>query len=217
MTIEITTSKFTTVTPLDNLRLIVASDLKGTIGKDNALPWKSIKGDLPRFKLLTTGATLIMGRKSFESLPGLLPGRDHYVITRDAKSLRRKYHDNPQVHFFHSIEGAISAVRRQPDSTFFVAGGAEIYHQMLPYCSIIYHTLLWDNVDGDTVYKEVLPGSPIRPYFRTLVETFVLDSEANLSHGYITYLRRRCGYDSYMKRHKLKRSIKRIDKLFTES
>ena len=66
----------------DPVTIVVARAQNGTIGKDNQLPWH-IPADLKRFKALTMGGAMIMGRKTFDSLPGLLPGRRHIVLTRD--------------------------------------------------------------------------------------------------------------------------------------
>ena len=66
-----------------DLFLIVAAAANGMIGADGKLPWH-LPADLKRFKVLTMGKPLVMGRKTFESLPGLLPGRRHIVLTRDA-------------------------------------------------------------------------------------------------------------------------------------
>ena len=66
------------------ITIVVARAINGVIGRDNDMPWH-IPGDLKRFKALTMGSVMVMGRKTFESLPGLLPGRRHVVLTRDRK------------------------------------------------------------------------------------------------------------------------------------
>lgn len=220
MTIEISTAAFNTIKPLSNLHLIVATDLEGAIGRNNDLPWDKIPGDLPRFKTLTTGSILIMGRKAFASLPGLLPGRDHYVITSKAQGLRKVHHDKRNLHFFHSVEGVLSAVRREPNRTFFVAGGSEIYRQLLPYCSILYLTTLWSKVDADVYSREFKPGSPSFHYFRNVHDTFVLtktdnEEDERISHAYRTFVRKGSVYDTFINRWKKGRAIKKFDKNFT--
>ena len=65
------------------ITIVVARAINGVIGRDNDLPWH-IPGDLKRFKALTMGSAMVMGRKTFDSLPGILPGRRHIVLTRDA-------------------------------------------------------------------------------------------------------------------------------------
>ena len=66
-----------------DITIVVARAINGTIGKDGTLPWH-LPGDLKHFKAVTMGSAMIMGRKTFDSLPGLLPGRRHIVLTRDA-------------------------------------------------------------------------------------------------------------------------------------
>ena len=66
-----------------DITIVVARAINGTIGEDGTLPWH-LPGDLKHFKAVTMGSAMIMGRKTFDSLPGLLPGRRHIVLTRDA-------------------------------------------------------------------------------------------------------------------------------------
>src|SRR6188768_88825 len=66
-----------------SITIVVARAINGTIGKDGTLPWH-LPGDLKHFKAVTMGSAMIMGRKTFDSLPGILPGRRHIVLTRDA-------------------------------------------------------------------------------------------------------------------------------------
>ena len=101
--------------------LIVARADNGVIGADGALPWH-IPADLRRFKQLTMGAPMIMGRKTFESLPGLLPGRRHIVLTRD----RDWSEEGAEV--AHGIDEAV-ALANAPHVS--VIGGAEIYRLFL--------------------------------------------------------------------------------------
>src|SRR5689334_24175842 len=100
-----------------SIMLIVARAQNGVIGRDGKLPWH-IPGDLKRFKALTMGSAMIMGRKTFESLPGLLPGRRHIVLTRDGGWGR----DGVEV--AHDADSAIALAGADPIS---VIGGAEIF------------------------------------------------------------------------------------------
>ena len=68
--------------PRPEITIVLARAINGVIGRDGRLPWH-IPGDLKRFKTLTMGSAMIMGRKTFDSLPGILPGRRHIVMTRD--------------------------------------------------------------------------------------------------------------------------------------
>ncbi len=122
--------------------LVVAVAANGVIGKDGALPWH-LPADLRHFKELTTGKPMIMGRKTFESLPGLLPGRRHIVLTRDTGWAE----DGAEV--AHSAEEAI-ALANAPHIA--VIGGAEIYRQFLPHADRIEWTEVAAEPDGDTSF-----------------------------------------------------------------
>lgn len=124
--------------------LVVAVAANGVIGKDGALPWH-LPADLRHFKALTMGKPMIMGRKTFESLPGLLPGRRHIVLTRNAD---------------WAEEGA--EVARSPEEAIALAnaphiaviGGAEIYRQFLPYADRIEWTAVAVEPVGDTRFPD---------------------------------------------------------------
>ena len=122
--------------------LVVAVATNGVIGKDGALPWH-LPADLRHFKALTTGKPMIMGRKTFESLPGLLPGRRHIVLTRDAGWAEGG------AEVAHSPEEAI-ALANAPHIA--VIGGAEIYRQFLPHADRIEWTEVAAEPDGDTCF-----------------------------------------------------------------
>lgn len=131
--------------------LIFASDLSGNIGNDNKLPW-DLPEDLKRFRELTTGHTVLMGRKTYESLPCYpngLPGRTNIVVTRHGIN-------TPEgVQVINDLE---SYLRDFPkDETLWVIGGGEIYEASLPYVDKIYHTLIDIRVNGDT--KFIVPES----------------------------------------------------------
>ena len=119
--------------------LVVACADNGVIGRDGALPWR-IPADLKRFKALTMGKPMIMGRKTFDSLPGLLPGRRHIVLTRD----RRWQADGAEV--VHDVAEALAAAG--PSAS--VIGGAEIYRLFLPHADRIELTEVHDRPEGDT-------------------------------------------------------------------
>lgn len=119
--------------------LIVARADNGVIGVDGALPWH-IPADLRRFKQLTMGAPMIMGRKTFESLPGLLPGRRHIVLTRDADWAE----EGAEV--AHSVEDALGLANAPHAS---VIGGAEIYRLFLPRADRIELTEVHLSPEGD--------------------------------------------------------------------
>jgi dihydrofolate reductase len=122
------------------ITLIVARAANGVIGKDGTLPWH-IPADLKRFKALTMGGALIMGRKTFESLPGLLPGRRHIVLTRDA------FWEEPGTEPANSVHSAIALAGDDP---IWVIGGAEIFAEFLPLAERIELTKVAGSPEGDT-------------------------------------------------------------------
>lgn len=120
--------------------LIVARAQNGVIGRGGTLPWH-LPADLRRFKALTMGSVMVMGRKTFESLPGVLPGRMHVVITRD-RSWRA---DGAEV--AHDAEEALRIAGNEPVS---IIGGAEIFASFLPLAERIELTEVLADVLGDT-------------------------------------------------------------------
>ncbi len=121
--------------------LILARADNGVIGRDGALPWH-LPADLKHFKALTMDRPMIMGRKTFESLPGLLPGRRHIVLTRDC-SWQAKGAEPAT-----SVEEAIK-LADAPEIA--VIGGAEIYRLFLPHADRIELTEVHIEAEGDTV------------------------------------------------------------------
>ena len=113
------------------INIIAAIGLNNEIGLNKKLLWKS-KSDLEHFKALTLGKPIIMGRKTFESLPGILPGRQHIVITSNPLGkLNSTHQDRDNVVFVGSLETAID-ICEFDDLDCFIIGGASIYEQALP-------------------------------------------------------------------------------------
>ena len=124
--------------------LIVARSVNGVIGRDGKLPWH-ISADLKRFKRLTMGSAMVMGRRTFESLPGVLPGRRHIVLTRDSNWTTNG------AEIVHSVEQALQMAGDEPVS---VIGGAEIFGLFLPHADRLELTEVMDDVQGDTVMTD---------------------------------------------------------------
>ena len=124
--------------------LIVARATNGVIGRGGTLPWR-ISADLKRFKALTMGSAMIMGRRTFDSLPRVLPGRRHIVLTRD----RGWSAEGAEV--AHSVDEAFALSRGEPVS---VIGGAEIFELFLPFADRLELTEVLDDVHGDTVMPD---------------------------------------------------------------
>ena len=131
---------------MNKLSLIVAASENDVIGNEGDLPWR-LSADLKRFKSLTMGHHIIMGRKTFESIGRLLPGRTTVILTR-------------QTHFelegaivVQTVESALAAVAS--DECAFVTGGAEIYALMLPHVAEIQLTRVHAEIEGDTVLPAI--------------------------------------------------------------
>ncbi|HCY57665.1 MAG TPA: hypothetical protein DHU78_02260 [Opitutae bacterium] len=127
-------------------KAIVAVSQNGVIGKNGDLPWR-LAEDLKWFKKITMGHVVLMGRKTWDSLPFPLPGRKNWVISR---SLEKK--EGMQV--FGSIEEAEKNLR--PEEQIFVIGGGEIYAQTIAKCREIYVTEVLQSVkDGDAFFPSI--------------------------------------------------------------
>ena len=123
------------------ITIVVARADNGAIGRDGGLPWH-LPADLRRFKALTVGSAMVMGRKTFESLPGLLPGRRHIVLTRDPNWRA----EGAEV--AHSVQDAVDLAG--PDR-LTVIGGAEIIAAFLPHADAIELTEIAGEPEADTV------------------------------------------------------------------
>ena len=122
------------------ITLVLARASNGVIGKDGGLPWH-ISADLKRFKALTMGTVLFMGRRTFESLPNVLPGRRHIVITRD------RGWSAEGVEVAHGPEEALALAANEPVS---VIGGADVFRLFVPLAERIELTEVLADFAGDT-------------------------------------------------------------------
>lgn len=126
------------------ITLVVARAQNGVIGRGGTLPWR-IPADLKRFKAITMGTAMIMGRKTFESLPGILPGRRHIVLTRD------RYWSADGAEVAHSVQDALSLAGGELIS---VIGGADVFTLFLPIADRVELTEILANMDGETVIPD---------------------------------------------------------------
>lgn len=126
------------------LHMIVACDRGGVIGKDGKLPWH-LPEDLKHFKKVTFGKPVIMGRKTWESLPKALPGRLNIVITRQADYVAEG------ATVVSSVDKALDAVKVYEDA--FVIGGAEIFRQTMDRVSVAHVTVINADFEGDAFFK----------------------------------------------------------------
>lgn len=151
--------------------LIYARAANGAIGKDGTLPWH-LPADLRHFKSLTMNKPMIMGRKTFESLPGMLPGRRHIVLTR-----REKW-DSGEAEVARTTEQALELAG---EGDVAVIGGAAIYDVFLPLAHRVELTEIHGEFDGDTFMP------PLGPEW---TETARTDHPADARHpaySFVTY------------------------------
>ena len=124
------------------LSMIFACDEQNAIGKDGDLPWRQ-STDLQHFKRITLGGTIVMGRKTWDSLPGILPNRRHLVMSRS---------DREDVETI-TFEEVISLAEKE---VTFIIGGGEIYRLFMPYVNKIYRTIIHCKVENaDTFAPEI--------------------------------------------------------------
>ena len=163
---------------LPNISIIVAIAQNNAIGKDNDLIWH-ISDDLKRFKALTSGHTVIMGRNTWNSLPRRpLPKRRNIVLTHDVTFAE----EGAEV--AHSLQQVLEMVRDEEEA--FIMGGAAVYRQLLPFANRIYVTWVWQDFDAD-VYFPVIDMSVFAKVSES--EVFV-DAESGLRFSYADYQRR---------------------------
>ncbi len=131
-----------------SLIMIAAVGENNSLGRDNKLLWH-LPDDFKRFKQITTGHKIIMGRKTFESFPKPLPNRFHIIISRN---LDYKV-DHPECEVVHSLEDALQRV--SPDENAFIIGGGEIYTQSLPFTDQIELTRVHADFEADAFFPEI--------------------------------------------------------------
>lgn len=149
--------------------LIVGRAQNGVIGRDGDLPWR-LPADLAQFKRRTMGHHLIMGRKTFESLPGILPGRPHVVLSRDPA------YAPAGVACCASLDEAFALARAAGAKESFVIGGGAVYREALAHADCVYLTRVHAEVEGDVTFDELDPS--------VWVESEREDHEADDRHAY---------------------------------
>ena len=129
------------------LSLIAAMASNHVIGNKGDIPWK-IPGEQKMFKEITLGHTVIMGRKTYESLGKPLPGRTNIVVTRQSD------YQAPDCIIAHDLTGAIEACAADENEAF-ICGGGQLYHEALPSANRIYLTVIPREIAGDTYFPEI--------------------------------------------------------------
>ena len=157
------------------ISIIVAMAKNRVIGVNNALPWH-LSSDLKRFKALTMGHHIIMGRKTFESIGRILPGRTMVVVTRNPAFVA----DGAIV--VHSLPAALAV--RADDNEVFMVGGEQIYRESLLVANRIYVTEIDQEFHGDSFFPSLAADT-----WRVLSREAHKDSASGLSYAFVTYER----------------------------
>ncbi len=161
------------------LSIIVAKASNNIIGKDNKLIWH-IPEDLKRFKRLTTGHSIIMGRRTFESLGRILPNRKHVILCNDMELNI----DDERVEVLEDISMLKDYIDSPEEN--FVVGGATIYKLLMPYAKKMYITEIEKDFEGDVSFPEI----NMEEWKIESIEEGNLDNESPFSYKYVTYVRK---------------------------
>ena len=129
------------------ISLIVAMAANRVIGLDNKMPWH-LSADLKKFKAITMGSPIVMGRKTYESIGRPLPGRSNIIISRNLD------YQQADCLVFNDIKTAIEASSKDAEEIFII-GGAELYKATLPHADNLYLTVINQDFDGDTFFPEI--------------------------------------------------------------
>ena len=161
------------------LSIIVAKASNNVIGKDNSLIWH-LPEDLKRFKLLTTGHTIIMGRKTFESLGRILPNRKHVILCNDMKM---EINDD-RVEVLEDISMLDKYINSEEEN--FIIGGATIYRLLMPYANKMYITKINESFEGDVYFPEIKEEI----WKETSREKGLKNEKNPYDYEYITYIKK---------------------------
>ena len=162
------------MTGFSRVVIIAAVASNGVIGYRNRMPWH-LPEDLKRFRQLTLGHAVIMGRRTFESIGAPLAGRENIVITRSPDWTRS------DCHAAHSLAAALAAVRARQDA--FVIGGAQIYALALPIASRLHITEIERDFEGDAFFPEFDRSR----WRETSRESRVLEGVGGFSYHFVAY------------------------------
>lgn len=159
------------------LSIIVAFDEHRLIGRNNGLPWH-LPADLKHFKSITMGHSIIMGRRTFESIGKPLPGRHSVVVTR------KRGYSQEGITVAHSLEEALNLCSGEEE--VFVIGGAQIFEQAMPLASKLYITKIHHVFEGDTFFPEI----PQDRWELISKEDHESDEKNSRAYSFLTYRRK---------------------------
>lgn len=160
------------------LSIVVAKAKNNIIGKDNKIIW-NLPEDLKHFKELTTGHTIIMGRKTFESLGGVLPNRKHIIFSQNP-DFRVNDENVEVVHSLLQIQDLIEG-----EEEAFVIGGAMIYNFLMPYVKKMYVTEINEEFDGDSFFPKINENT----WKEVNREKGIKDENNNMDYEFVIYER----------------------------
>ena len=161
------------------LSIIVAKASNNIIGKNNSLIWH-LPEDLKRFKALTTGHTIIMGRKTFESLGRVLPNRKHVILCNDMKMNV----NDENIEILEDISMLDKYINSDEEN--FIIGGATIYRLLMPYANKMYITEINQEFEGDVSFPEINKEE----WNIVEVEKGLKDDKNPYDYNYVTYVRK---------------------------
>jgi dihydrofolate reductase len=162
--------------PAPRICLIAAIAANRVIGRNNALPWR-LPADLKRFKALTMGHPVVMGRKTYASIGRPLPGRRNLVITRN------RGYSAPGCEIVHSLDAAIAACRGEQE--IFIIGGAELYRESLPLAHSLEFTEIHAEFEGDATF----PQFPLEQWREAAREIHSGEAGAPFGYDFVRYER----------------------------
>ncbi len=163
------------------LSLIVSKSKNNVIGNKNGLLW-NFPDDMQRFRTVTEGHVIIMGRKTYESIGRLLPSRKHVVFTNNPDFKV----DDTSVEVVHSVEDVQKYVEDEDENV--VIGGAMIYGLLLPYVNKLYITDIDRDYEGDAIFPKI---SDLEENWNLVENEEKVDSSSNIKYKFLTYERKK--------------------------
>jgi dihydrofolate reductase len=173
-----------------NFELIVAQSLNGYIGFENKIPWY-LPEDLSHFKKITDHSIVIMGRRTFESLPnGPLKNRINIVLTKNPQNKNQTISDINNV-FFTNMEQLFSILSliQKENQKVFVIGGSEIYRLLIKHCRIIHMTIVYYLINGDISFPYSMEEVE-RNYIKIDESDIMYSKNQNVKYKYITFCKK---------------------------
>ena len=161
------------------ISIIAAVDEKGGIGFENQIPWH-LPADLARFKILTMGHHLLLGRKTYQSIGSALPGRQMIILTRNAEFKA------PGCITAATVNNALTLVEKTGEKEVFIIGGAEIYREALPLADHLYLTVVYTSAEADTYF----PKFEESDWSLVCLQEIPADDKNSLTHTFEHLVRR---------------------------